>query len=563
MYARRLFISAIGALIPLAAANAGVTLDPEQIARIDKVFTDYDKPGSPGCALGVMSEAQLIYSRGYGQATLEPPAHNDAAKLFDIASMSKQFTAASIVLLAQQGRINLTDDVRKYIPELPSYGKTITINNLLWHTSGLRDYTLLLLLGNFDYPEVTTRQQALDFVVRQKNLDFTPGTRYSYSNTGYFLMSVIIERVAGLSENDFARRYFFNPLGMPNSVFRDRHDLPIPNQALGYSGPNEQGGFDIYMSNWEQVGDGGLQTSVEELLRWDENFYTAQVGGPAFIREMLNTGKLDTGRKLTYARGLQVDHYRGLNRVRHGGDWVGYHSNMERFPTEHTTIALLCNLEEAPQYDLSNKVIDIVLEKQFTEPKPVDPPPQPSLPAERFYGTYYSKDTKQTYSVTDVDGALSFNLLDFQLPMVALGPTRFGIAGFPTVRIDFAVKDDEPANAVQFQLDRDDPDTLPDNAGRVTPPATGDISPYLGKFHCAELNITWDLITDENGNLAVLVEGGAPVLGVNGPLSPLFKDAFFGNAGTLQFTRNTVTAKVDGFRMSYNSQIDYRFERAR
>ena len=544
-------------LVPTAAAE-GVVLDGAQQKRIDAVFKDYDKPDSPGCSLGVISDGRIIYARGYGMAQLDPAVPIDSTKLFEVASMSKQFTAASIVLLAQQGRIRLTDDVHKYIPELPDYGAPITINNLLWHTSGLRDYTVLLLLGSFDYFEVTTEAQALDFVKRQRKLDFAPGSRYSYSNTGYFLMSLIVKRVTGMSLNDFARQQIFNPLAMPTAVYRDRHDLPIPNRALGYA-PNGAGGFDVSISNWEQVGDGGLHVSIEELQKWDENFYHPQVGGPAFVTEMLRRGALNDGRSLTYARGLQVDHYRGLARVRHGGDWVGYHANLERFPEQHTSVALECNLDPIDQYALSKQVIDIVLEKAFTEPAPVDPPPAPSLPAERFVGEYYSKTLQEAFAVVAENGGLVFKILYLSLPMVALGPTTFTLADVPSARLEFAVQGDAKAHALQFRLDRDDPDTSPVQASRFGPVAPADLTPYLGKFYSPELNVTWSIVIDPDGHLAVDDNDPTPVLPVKAPLNPAFADSFYDNAGFLRFTR-TASGAVNGFDMSFNGLRDFRFD---
>lgn len=548
-------------LVPAAAPVAadGITLDPSQQKRIDAVFQDYDKPDSPGCALGVMSGGRIVYAKGYGQATLDPAVPIDSTKLFDIASVSKQFTAGAIVLLAQQSKIRLTDDVHKYIPELPDYGVPITINNLLWHTSGLRDYSILLLLGSFDYPEITTEAQALEFVKRQRKLDFAPGTKYSYSNTGYFLMSLIVKRVSGLSLNDFSRKYIFNPLAMPTAVFRDRHDLPIPNVALGYA-PDEVG-FVQSMSNWEQVGDGSLHLSIEELQKWDENFFHPDVGGPQFVEEMLRRGTLNNGRRLTYARGLQVDRYRGLERVKHGGDWVGYHANIERFPSVHTTVALECNLDPIPQYELTEQVIDIVLEKVFPEPKPQEPPPQPSLPPERFIGEYFSKDWQAVFTVTQGEEGLLFNLLSFSLPLEALGPTTFGVPGFPTIRIEFAVRGSAPAHSVTLKIDKDDTDTTHPVGQRFTPVPPADPAAYVGKFYSPELNVTWSVVRDAEGNLSVDDNDPTPALEIKGPLLPAQQtDALYGLAGWLRFTRNTSGA-VTGFDLSYSGVKDFRFNR--
>jgi CubicO group peptidase (beta-lactamase class C family) len=537
----------------------GITLDPAKKKRIDAVFAEYEQSKSPGCALGVMSDGELSYAWGYGLASLSPEAPIDATRLFDIASVSKQFTAASIVLLAQQGKLKLTDDVRKYIPELPGYGAPITINHLIWHTSGLRDYGVLLLLSSHDYPEVTTEAQALDIIARQQKLDFPTGTQYRYSNTGYFLLALIVKRVSGQDLNAFSRERIFNPLGMPNAVWRDRFDKPIANLARGHA-PDGEGGFVEYMSNWEQIGDGALHLSIGEARKWDENFYHAQVGGPELIEEMLRRGKLNNGRQLIYARGLQVDSYRRLRRVRHGGDWVGYHSNLVRFPDQHTSVALMCNSEGIDQYELSTKVIDIVLEDVFTQPKPEDPPPTPSLPIERFVGQYYSSSHQQIFDIVVEDGVLLLKLHYIVLPLIAKGPTTFYLDDIPNSLVEFGVSGAAPAQSLTFIIDLDEPDLPPVRASRFAPVTAPVPSAFVGTYSSRELGVSWELAAVD-GQLAVKDGPAFAALPLAGPLSPANQtDAYFGAAGLLRFTRDG-EAQVNGFKLAFNGSIDFQFER--
>jgi CubicO group peptidase (beta-lactamase class C family) len=558
-YRQRSLGVALGAcLIAVAHTAAAIALDDSQRRRIDALFSEFDAQ-TPGCALGIMSEGRMIYERGYGMATLEPPAAIDSTKVFDIASMSKQFTAASVVLLAQQGRLRLTDNVRKYVPELPDYGTPITINDLIWHTSGLRDYSALLLLGGFDYPDVTTQAQALDFIRRQQRLNFTPGTRYEYSNTGYVLLAIIAERVSRKTMNQLARQQFFDPLAMPQAVFRDRFDLVIPNQALGYAQLSETE-WAVFMSNWEQIGDGALQLSLDEFQRWDENFFSGQVGGHAFIAEMHSTGKLRNGRPLIYARGLQVDRYRGLSRVRHGGDWIGYHGNMLRFPGLHTTVALFCNLEGIDQYELSTAVVDIALERQFTEPKPIVPGPAPSLPHERFVGTYFNGPQEEVYSVTTEDGTLVLHYLGIPLPLITTGPTTFTIDGLPGSKGKFLVRDGLPAHAISFVLDTDEPDEAPLQGSRFTPVAPpADLNQFAGTYFSPELGVAWNFIVEE-GALALAEDPEVDVLGLAGPVAPANAADTFSSGMYLQFTRNSAGA-VNGLKMSFLGMKDFSFEK--
>jgi CubicO group peptidase (beta-lactamase class C family) len=551
-------------LLIFSQAPVAITLDSSQRSRIDAVFEDFDS-STPGCALGIMSDGAMIYSRGYGMATLEPPVANDPTKVFDIASLSKQFVAGSVVLLAQQGRLSLTDDVRKFLPELPDYGSRITVNNLLWHTSGLRDYTVLQLLGGFDHFEVTTQAQALDFIKRQARLNSPPGTRYEYTNSGYVLLAIIAERVSGKTLNQLAREQFFDPLSMPLSVYRDRFDLEIPNQALGHA-PIDIGEYVVNISNWEQIGDGGLQTSINEFQRWDENFFTGDVGGGNFIAEMYRTGRLNDGSALIYARGLQRDRYRGLNRVRHGGDWIGYHSNMLRFPDLHTTVALFCNTEgidDQPidQYALSTDVADIALEDYFPEPKPTEPGPAPSLPIQRFVGTYFNADLKEVYSVTSDGASLTLTWLFQPLPLISTGPTTFAIDQLPGSQVEFQIQAGRPAHAIAFSIVGDEPDEDPRAGSRFTPVAPpADLNQYTGTFFSRELGVTWNFIVD-GGALRVLEDAEQIVLPITDPVAAAnAPDAFFGGPGLLQFTRDA-SGTVTGLKVSFLGMKDFQFER--
>src|SRR5215475_2588927 len=216
-----------------------------EAAKVDVVFANYDKPDSPGCALGVIKDGKLIYSRGYGMANLEHNIANSPKLVYDIGSTSKQFTAASILLLAAQGKLSLDDDVRKYIPELPVYQEPITIRQMLHHTSGLRDYMPLVTLAGVNLNDTMTEDDTLRLIVRQKGLDVTPGAEWYYSNTGYFLLSIIVKRVSGKSLAEFAKEQIFDPLGMKSTIYLDNHKRIVPRRATGYG--VTQGGFQIEM----------------------------------------------------------------------------------------------------------------------------------------------------------------------------------------------------------------------------------------------------------------------------------------------------------------------------
>ena len=354
------------AFAPAAAQRTTTSADTSVRARVDGIFAQWDRTDSPGCALGVYRDGSIEYARGYGMANLELGVALSPQSVFDIGSTSKQFTAMSVMLLERDGKLSLDDDIRTYIPELPDYGKTITIRHILTHTSGIRDYLSLWALAGVDDADLTTDQDALDLLARQRELNFAPGEQWLYSNSGFFLASVIVQRVSGKTLAQFAAERIFTPLGMTHTRFNDDHMAVIPNRATGYAPRERTAGWATAMSNFEQTGDGGVQTSIEDMQRWDENFYTGNVGGAETIAAMQKTATLNDGKKQTYALGLMVDTYRGLHTVSHGGAWAGYRAELLRFPEQHFSVACLCNLARTNPSQLARRVAELYLADKMT-----------------------------------------------------------------------------------------------------------------------------------------------------------------------------------------------------
>jgi CubicO group peptidase (beta-lactamase class C family) len=340
-------------------------VDSSPHGRVDGVFAQWNRTDSPGCAVGVYRDGVVEYARGYGMANLELGVALSPHSIFDIGSTSKQFTAMSVMLLARDGKLSLDDDIHKYVPELPNYGKTITIRHILTHTSGIRDYLTLWGLAGVDDADLTTDQDALDLIARQRELNFAPGEQWLYSNSGFFLASVIVKRVSGKTLAAFAAERIFAPLGMTHTRFNDDHMAVIPDRATGYA-TRDSGGWSTAMSNFEQTGDGAVQTSIEDLQRWDENFYTGRVGGAEVLATMQKPAVLNDGKQQTYALGLSVDKYRGLRTVSHGGSWAGYRAELLRFPDQHLSVACLCNLARTNPSMLARRVAEIYLGDRMT-----------------------------------------------------------------------------------------------------------------------------------------------------------------------------------------------------
>jgi len=482
---------AIGAM--LSASNAGLVLANDGAkqnaaaksngnqqkleAAVDEVFQDLTTAGSPGCALGVYRGGQMIYEKGYGLANIEGNVPISPKSVFDIGSTSKQFSATSILLLEKEGKLSVEDDVHKYIPELPDYGKKITILNLLNHTSGLRDYLALFDIAGVNGDGVTTDEDAMALITRQKGLNFAPGSEYLYSNTGFFLLSVIVQRVSGKTLREFAAENIFSPLQMTHTQYRDNHRSLIPERALAYDENEKKDGYTLDVSYFEQTGDGAVHTSVEDLLKWDENFYSGQVGGKILLAELQETAKLNDGKKLNYAKGIVVSEYRGLRIVRHGGSWGGYRAELLRFPDQHFSVATLCNLGSANPSRRASEVADVYL-NSVMKPKTVKSAEEDDEPKKEvktisltkdqlaaYAGDYWSEEMGVSYRLAVRDGALRVVAIQDKIGIPRTN--SFAKEEFrPTGTDVFTVGED--GFKVKFKRDGNTPSEFELDAGRST-----------------------------------------------------------------------------------------------
>ena len=412
------------ALLAIAAAalfqiglSSRETVQSQSVQRrldIDAVFAGWDRRGSPGCALGVYKDGRILYERGYGMADLEHNAPITPETPFYIGSVSKQFTAFAAALAIQQGKIGADDSIRKYFPELPEYAGAITVRQLVHHTSGLRDFYTLLAIAGRRQDFLYTNLDVLRLAARQKALNFEPGTDYLYSNTGYALLALLVGRATGSSFGAFAEANIFKPLGMASSHVHDNDTRLVPGRAFGYS--EAAGTWRLDTPAGERVGAGGVFSTVRDLLKWDENFYTAKVGGRALIDQVQTPGALSGGKPLTYAWGMEIGSYRGQRIVEHGGSLGGYRAHLMRFPDQHTTVACLCNLGSITPGTLARRVADLVIGSSLGRPVTATstqpgagrggpgPSAVPSGPYSSgpsgFGGRYYSDEIDATFVIT-------------------------------------------------------------------------------------------------------------------------------------------------------------------
>jgi len=377
----------LGAAITLAALPIALSgqaaVAPALEPKVDAVFAKWNA-STPGCAVGVSAGGQPVLARGYGMADLEHDVKIAPDTIFEAGSVSKQFTAAAVLLLARDGKLSLDDPVRKYIPELPDYssrpvetsgkgesgpngsaatsaaGPPLTIRHMLNHTSGLRDWGSVA--GIAGWPRTTrahTHAHVLDIVSRQRATNFTPGTQWSYTNTGFNLAAIIVSRVSNMSFAEFTRVRLFQPLGMTHTSWRDDYTRIVKGRAMAYSSKSD--GFHTLMPFENVHGNGGLLTTVDDLLKWNENFASPVVGDHAFVAEEQKPGRFNDGRAHGYGLGLFLGTHRGLREVFHSGSTAGYQAFLTRFPDQHVSVAVLCNSSnaQAPQY--AHSVADVYL----------------------------------------------------------------------------------------------------------------------------------------------------------------------------------------------------------
>ena len=331
--------------------------------QLDHLFANWNTSDSPGCAIGVYQEGETVYKRGYGIAHLEHGIAITPSTVFHIASLSKQFTAMAMGLLARSGHISLDDDIRKYIPEL-QINSAITFRQIIHHTSGLRDQWDMLRLGGWRDADIKTNGDILRLAASQKEMNFAPGTRFQYINTGYTLMGIAIKRITGKSLREYTDENIFEPLGMRSTFFHDDYGKIVKNRAQAYS-RDKSGQLRIDMPAYETVGPTNLFSTVEDFGHWERNLLSPTVGDEDFIKQMLTPGSLDNGQPVSYGFGFITGNYRGLETAEHAGGDAGYRAYFLRFPEERFAVAIFSNFSEVNPGQLAHEVADICLAERF------------------------------------------------------------------------------------------------------------------------------------------------------------------------------------------------------
>jgi CubicO group peptidase (beta-lactamase class C family) len=503
----------------------------DTVSLIEKALIRYE-PKNPGCQLSISRNGQIIFSKAWGMADLERNIPLSTHSILEAGSVSKQFTAAAILLLEQQGKLSLDDDVRKYIPELPEYGSPIKLRYMLHHTSGLRDWgSIAELTGWPRGKKFYSNDDALEIIARQKHLNNKPGDEFLYSNSNYNLFAIIVQRVSGLGLAEFTKKYIFKPAAMEHTQWRDDPNRIVPDRAIAYS--KTESGFETNMPDEYVYGNGGLLTTTEDLLAWNNYYQQGKLGTPSLLSKQIKTETLNNGELNPYAAGLFIQKVMGWDNISHNGATAGYRAYLGTFPELNLSFAILSNTSQFNINDVANAIAKIfVKDKTEKSTKNNTLTDLPDAILNGFAGLYRNERDLSTFTLSVRNKTI---ILDNNLPLAAISKTtltagnfRFEIKGTNGLYIP-----DSPRDTIPFT--------------RVAPvdPSQKDLDNYVGKYFSEETNSPIS-IRHTKDSLSIHLKPGDDY-----PLIPTYKDAFKVDAidGDLQFIRG-VEGKIILIKMS-------------
>ncbi|MFO7799203.1 serine hydrolase domain-containing protein [Rhodohalobacter sp.] len=376
----------------IVAQSVQISFDDIETAEVDSIFTDYTNE-TPGCAVGVTHQGSLIFSKGYGMANLDYGIPIQPDSKFMIASISKQFTAASLLMMQQEGLIDLDENLKTYIPELPDFETPITARQMIHHTSGIRDLFSLLALNDVGLDNTTTPESTFDLISRVSKLNFVPNTEYNYSNSSYFLMSILVENLTEMSLREYADKHFFQPIGMTDTHFHDDTGMIVKNRAESYR-PTDNGVGRFYRDNLDRVGARGLFTTIEDFAKWDANFLENKSNLQNFREKMLEVGIFNDGTEMDYAAGIRLSEYRKLYTFGHGGNYMGFRTSYMHFPDYELGVIVFCNRSNISPATHAREVSDLYLKEVFEEK------------FSEYTGSYHNSRFRTEYNIVIEDGIL-------------------------------------------------------------------------------------------------------------------------------------------------------------
>ena len=512
-------------LLLLTAVASAVSAQDDGSKRLDDIFREWSQAGTPGAGVTVVQHGKIVVEKGYGIANLEYNVPVATQTVFHVASVSKQFTAMALVLLEIDGKLSLEDDVRKYLTELPDYGHTITIRQLLQHTSGIRDQWQTLGLAGWRLDDVITQDQILRLLFRQKELNFPPGTEHLYSNGGYTLAAEIVARVSGKSFPEFCDLRIFRPLGMTRTHFHQDHRRIVPDRAYSYGKAGD--GYEALPLNYANVGATSLFTTASDLARWLDNFRDPKVGGKAAIARLQEQAVLADGRKIGYGLGVSLGETAGKKTISHGGGDAGYRSFVLWYPAQELGVAVVSGLASFNSGRVANQVAALFLDPPETsQPAPNQPAPLPKADS-RKYITLDPSQLDHFVGHYRLSAGLDVNVLKKEGGLVAELPGQWSYPLKPVATNRFFIE------AVEGEVEVNPKDgggisLKYSQAGAVLTgervglelAAAPDLSPYEGIYWSEELETQYTMVVKAGKLVAVHAHHGEI------PLTILAKDRF-------------------------------------
>lgn len=470
-----------------------------QNAEVDDLFEKYNDTEIPGIAVSVNKDGQSIYQKGFGMANLEYGIPITTKTKFHVASLSKQFTAFMILKLEEDGLLSVTDDVRKYVPELPEYGNTITIDHLLTHSSGIRDQWRLLELAGWRLDDVIKTEQLFKLITQQEGLNFVPGEKFRYSNSGYTLLAIIVERLTKTSFADYAKQTIFEPLKMSDSFFYDDHEEMVLNRAYSYKKENDQ--LKKSNLNFATVGPTSLFTTIEDMNKWAYNFQSKTIGSKRIFKSMEENTK-SSG----FAKGQFVRNYKGFKMIYHSGSDAGYRLYFARFPKLGYDFTVFANASYISAYHEIFKLIDHYLPEKPSKTSDKEESDKPfhykddifitlsKSELKKLEGRFYDNERKEFWTVELKNDTLHCygDLIGETVKLLPVGERNFKITGTPyDISVNFKENDyNEPI--LEFRI----PDVAWLWLEREL--AVNNISDYLGSYYNSEVNAQYDLIEKDS-----------------------------------------------------------------
>ncbi len=563
-HVRGLLLPVLVALLPLAALMPSAELwaqgpTREQVAQVDSIFQTWSDAAGPGAAVAVTRDGRIIYSQGYGSAQLEYRIPVTHTTIFHVASVSKQFTTFAVALLARDGLLSWDDPVLEHLPDLPDLGHPFTLRHLANHTSGVRDQWELLIMAGWRIDDVITRDQIMQLMARQRELNFDPGSEYLYSNMGYSLLAEVVERVSGQNFGEFLQERVFLPLGMHRTHVHSDHTRVVPGRAYSYA-PLPGGGWRNAVLSYANQGATSLFTTVEDLGRWMAEMEEPVVGDPDLWSEMVEPARLNDGGTTPYGLGLSVSSYRGLATQGHGGSDAGFRSQLLHFPTERFGVVVFGNASAFNAGAMARRVAEVFLEDRMEperEREGLEPRPRVEVSSAvlgELAGRYRLADGMMITIAREGGELRARGIGDETLTLIPESDTSFWVPAMGG-RVTFLRDREERVEGLSF--------VHPDGSQRarrveVEAFSAEELAQYVGTYYSPELDVVYRLVPTDDGSLAIHRPRQPAV-----ELFPLDRNRFGGSGwglNTIEFSRDE-NDQVDGFRATGGRVRNLRFHR--